>query len=746
MCTSLQDVAYAARRLMRAPLFTAAAVAIVAVGIGANATAFGLVDAVLLRSPPFERPEEVVSIFQHSDDGVPSPTAAYPAYLDMAAMTDVFAAVGAVSPAFETVQWETLNGVRDVAVEYATASYLPMLGLGPSRGRWFAPEHDQVGAGGFAVVSHRSWRTLMGGDPNAIGSTIRLNGQPITVIGVGPERFNGWLGAVVTDFWLSISSTFVGGPSRVANLERREDHWYGVKARLAPGVTVERARAAMDALALRLGEAFPELDAGRGITVFAHDEVRFDPEVDGTLLGAGAGLLAVVGLTLILACANLANLILVRGVSRTPEIALRRALGASASRVTRLVIVESLVLAALGGAAGLLLTAVAVDFVPLLLPVPGGATFDVVVDRRVIGFGLILTLATGVVFGLAPALLAAGADVAGALREQSRSALSGRCAVLARNALVGVQVAVSLVLVLGAGLLGRSFAAARAVDPGFGPSQLALVATNLLLGSVSNAEAPAVRREIVERIRAVPGVTHAALVSRLPVQPGGTTTTVVEGYEPPSGTGAIELAFTVVGEEYFEALGVPLIAGSTFGPDDRVDAPRVVVVNKTTARRFWGGDALDRRLRPQGAPDAWRRVIGVVGDVKVASVQEAPTPMFYYSAEQFGLSAFNVVVRTEGDPASLIGPLRATLREVDSALPLTRLTTMEAHLGSALAGPRTAARRSPGPAPRRPSSAASPSSPCCSPAWGSTGPFRSRWRRGPERWACGLRSGPHALG
>ncbi|NIP59565.1 MAG: hypothetical protein GWM92_14640, partial [Gemmatimonadetes bacterium] len=266
MSALIQDIRYAVRRLARTPLFTTAAVTILAVGIGANSGAFAVVDSVLFRPPPFERPEEVVSIYQDSDDGEPSSTS-YPAYEDMAAMTGVFAGVAAVSPGVAT--WEAPDGPEQVSVIYATASYLPVLGLEPSRGRWFAPEHDEVGAGAFAVVTHRTWRTKMGADPELVGRTIRLNGQPVTVIGVGPESFNGARGALVADFWLSISSTVVGGSFRVANLDRRQDHWYDVQARLAPGVGVARARAAMDALARRLAEAYPELNRGREITVFA---------------------------------------------------------------------------------------------------------------------------------------------------------------------------------------------------------------------------------------------------------------------------------------------------------------------------------------------------------------------------------------------------------------------------------------------------------------------------------------------
>jgi predicted permease len=683
MGTLLQDLRYAARRLARTPWFTLAAVAILAVGIGANAAAFSAVDALVFRPPPYAKPDEVVSVYQDSDEGDPSSTA-FPAYLDMAQATDVFAAVGAVSP--EAATWETVDGPQQVAIEYATASYLPVLGLSPTRGRWFTEEEDHVGAGLVAVVSAHSWRSRFGADPDVIGRTIRLNGQTVTIVGVGPERFNGSAGALVTDFWLSISSTPVGGPYRVTNLERREDHWYDVKARLASGVPIERARSAMSALALRMGETYPELDRGRDITVFAVDEVRFHPDVDGVLFGVGAALLGVVGLVLILACSNLANLILARGASRASEMAVRQALGASRGRVTRLFLAEAALLAALGGAAGLLLARGAVALFPLLpIDFPGGAALDLAVDHRVTVFGMLLALATALAFGLAPAVRARKGDVASAMREEGRGASPGRGASVTRKVLVGVQVAISLVLITGAGLAVRSLARTRAVDPGFDPASLAILATDLQQAGVASEDVTPVRDELLRRIAALPGVASASFTTRLPAQPGGSTTTVVEGYQPESGTGALELAFAFVGRDYFGTLGLPLVEGRAFGPDDRQGTPRVVVVNEAAARRFWGGQAVGGRVRPQSAPDAWREVVGVVGDAKVRALQEEPTPMMYLSAEQAAVGTFTIVVRAQGDPAALLQPLRAQLSAVAPSAPVARLATMDEHLGGTLA-------------------------------------------------------------
>jgi predicted permease len=577
---------------------------------------------------------------------------------------------------------------QQVAIEYATASYLPVLGLEPYRGRWFGPEHDRVGAELAAVVSHRTWRTKLGSDPDVIGRSIRLNNQAVTIIGIGPETFNGEAGALLTDFWLSISSTPVGGPFQVANLERREDHWYQVKARLASGSTIERARVAMDALAQDLAASYPELNRGRDITVFAHDEVRFHPEADGSLVGAGIGLFTVSGLVLLLACGNLGNLLLVRGIGRRPEMAVRQALGAGRGRVARLLLFEALLLSALGAATGLLLAGWSLRLVPgLPLPVPGGG-LDVGLDGRVIAFAIALAIMTGVLFGLLPSLHATRTHVASALRDEGRGSSAGRSVSVMRAGLLALQVAVSLVLVVGAGLMTRSLANVARVDPGFDAARIAVIGTNLRQGGVTDDETLVVATQVLERVAALPGVERAALTTRLPVAPGGTTTQVVDGHTPQSGTGSVELDFAFVSREYFETMGMPLVAGRGFTGDDRPESPRVVVVNETAARRFWGGEALGGRIRAESARDGWVQVVGVVADATVSSLDEPPTPQIFYSAEQAGVGGFSVVARTPGDPAALLGALRTALNDVRATLPVTRLMTLDTHLGDALAGAR----------------------------------------------------------
>jgi predicted permease len=692
MDTLLQDTRYAVRRLLRSPVFTLGAVALLAVGIGANTAVFTVVDALILRPPPWAEPERVVHVYQDSDDGEPSSNS-FPATRDMATYTDVFADVAATTPS--SAAWEGPDGAEPVATEYTTSSYMRVLGLEVQRGRWFGPEDDVVGGPPVAVVSAAAWRARLGGDPDVVGRTIRLNGQPVTIVGVGPERLTSTVTPLLTDFWLSISATALSGPFQVANLERREDHWYQALARLQPGVTRAQAEAAMDALAARLAEAYPELNRGRDITVFSSRDVRMHPQGDGDLR-LGGGLLSAIALTVLLvACANLANLLLVRGLGLSGEMAVRSALGAPKGRVARLFLIESMVLAGLGGLAGLILARWALLALPAL-PLANvlGGTLELGVDARVTLFALALVALTGLLFGLAPALRSARTDVSRALRDDRRGASSDRGTVRLRSVLVAVQVAASLVLVLGTGLLARSLAALQTVDTGVDVDRVAYLRVDWSRAGLGVEEGRTAIDELRARMEALPGVERVALTSRLPAQRTGTTTTEVEGYTPATGTGAVELPFAIVTDGYFEAVGIPLVAGRFFSQDDVPgDGGVAILVSEATARRFWGdADPIGRRMRGQGS-EAWTRtVVGVVGDAPVGGIGDGAAPIFYFSTRQSQGTPSYVIARTDGDPSAILAPMR---RELDAWRPSVTVSaqgTLASHFGASLATPRLAAR------------------------------------------------------
>lgn len=682
-----KDVRHAVRRLGRTPTFTLGALALMTLAIGATTAVFALVDQLLLKPPPFAEHERVVRVYQDSDEGDPS-SSSYPAYLDMAATEGVFTSVAATTPA--TVQMEVGDVTEALAIEFTTSSYLETVGLAPAEGRWFDADMDQVGAGNFAVVSHRAWRTRFGSAPDMVGRTLRLNGQPTLVVGIGPEGFNGALG-LVTDAWLSISSVAVGGSYRVTNLERREDHWYQVLARLADGVSIEQAQTAMTALSTRLAEAFPELNRGRDITVFAAADVRMHPQGDGELRRIGTLLMAVVLLVLLLATSNLGGLLLTRAVARSPEVAVRRALGASQARVARLLLVEAVLLTCAGGFAGLGFAAWLLSLLPttdFAGALPGSVAAPL--DLRVLLFSLLLMAGTGLFFGGIPALQVRRGDLAHAFRSGRSGANTGRSRF--RDALITVQVAVSLVLVVGAGVMVRSLSSYARTDPGVDAERLAFLSTDFARAGIGDSARAAALLDLTERFTALPGIESVAFANALPVRGGPSTTTVVEGYQPAAGTGSVELPFVLVSPSYFTTLGIAVREGRVYTTEDVGAGAPIVVVNQAAADRFWPGQsALGRRLRPQGSPDAWRRVIGVVANAKVASMSEPATPQIYYVLGEAGLNTPYVFARTSGAPEAALGVLRSGLRELNPALPVLALSTMEEHVGASLQGSRMTA-------------------------------------------------------
>lgn len=678
-----QDTRHGIRQLIRTPIFTLGAIALLAIGIGANVAVFTLVDRLMLRPLPYAQPDRVVHIYQDSDTGEPASNA-FPAYRDMAG-SNVFDAVMATSPSIAS--WDEGEVTTDVSIEFTTASHLAVTGLEMLRGRWFSGEHDSIGAEPVAVVSAPAWRARFQSAPGVVGRTVHLNGTPVTIIGVGPERLSGSFPPVVTDFWLSISANPIAGQFRVANLERREDHWYDVRARLAPGTTVDQARAAMHALAVSMGEAYPDIDRGRDITLRPVREVGLYPESETTLAVATAIVLTL----LLLASANLANLLMVRGIDRSGEMAIRRALGAGSLRVARLYLIESVLLSIVGGGAGLLLAQAALLALPMApLPPPFSSTLDLAIDGRIMLFALALMVSTGILFGLAPALRSARTHISGVLRADRRTSSLGRGMTRLRSGLIVLQVAGSFVLILAASLMGRSLVSMQRTDTGVDADRLAYVRTTFGRAGIEGPEAAVVLEELQARIRAIPGVTAVAAASGLPAQNSGTTTTIVEGYTPVTGSDAVELPFRVVTPGYFQTMGQALTRGRDFTARDIVGADRVVIVNEAASQRFWGGvDPIGRRLRSQGQPGVFRTVVGVATDAPVSTYPEAPVrPMFFVPSGQGLLGAPYLLAHTEGDPTSLLNPMRAALADVRASLPVSSQGTLAAHFGAALTVPR----------------------------------------------------------
>jgi predicted permease len=679
----LQDVRYAVRRLAASPLFALMAIVIVAVGIAANTTVFSAVNAVLLRPLPFANADRVVHVYQDSDEGMPA-TSSFPAYRAIAERRDVFANAAAVTNT--SVNAATDSGIRQSFVEFATSSYFPVLGLSPSRGRWFTQADDVAGAPATAVVSDHVWRTRFGSDPDILGRTVRLGGSAVTVVGVGPVDYNGTVTGTAVDFWLPLAALGpVMGSFGAQTLERPQDHWFLIRARLRDGVTVEQARAAMASVSNELGAKFAGLDQKRAISVLPADSVRIHPALDTNLVPAAVLLMTIVGLVLVLVCSNLAILLLLRGATQQRAVSIRMAMGAGRGQVVRQFLTESLVLAIAGGVLGALAARWVLQFLSRTdLPVQYGL-LDISIDYRVLAFVTALSVLTGVAFGLAPALRAMRTDMSGAIGGFT----AAKRHVGVKYGMVGFQVALSLVLLVVSGLVVRSMIQMERVDIGFNRDRLTVVTTSALQAGYAPPDARRVYRDIKDRLSALPGVQSVVRTTRLPLGRGPTNTLVISEYVSPGGTNTAEVAGATISPDYFDALGIRLLHGRTFRPQDDVNAPPVAIVNEAMARRYWGtSDVVGRRYGHDGVPNSSVEIIGVVKDVKVASLTEEPRPQFYRSLDQQGGFVVSYIVRSTGDHASMPGTLSRVVREVDAKLPILQTSTMDEYLTQQLLIPR----------------------------------------------------------
>jgi len=685
------------RRLVRDWRFTTAAVLILGLAIGATTAIFSVVNALLFRDPAFADPDRLVDIYQNDPAGRPLLVTSYAAYTEMAAYTDIFAATMAGSiptPA----RYLHDGGIRSATVEYATATYLDVLGLRPWLGRWFDQTEERPGAPPVAVLGQQTWTRVFRADPSIVGRVLRIEGVPVTIVGIGPANHRGTVDVgLVTDFWLPITAFPVlgqipaprGAPTIFAPLL--------VKARLRESVTLAQAKAAMDVLANRLEAESPdlvrgegELALGKGITVVPTTDVRIHPQADAPIMAVASVVLVVVGLILAIACSNLATLLLVRGAARAKDISVRLAMGATRRQLVRDLLTESLLLSLAGGIAGCVLAWWGLQALHGVdLPV----TVDLTLDSRVLACALALSLVTGVAFGLMPALKATRLDLLPALRDEGLPPIDHRRLTL-KNALLVVQVAVSVLLLGGTSIFLQQLAATRALRIGYAVEGVAMLETDVRFGGYSAAAALKMYDELLRRVAAVPGVQSAALSRGLPMGVEGTMPIVVEGAA--SDTRSPPAAMIWAGPGFFETLRIPLLHGRVFDARDRADTPRVAVITDTMARQYFGAtDAVGRRFRFQAEPGSWREVIGVVRDTGTGDfaddVVDPVGPLFYNSYTQAGLPPTTVTARTAGDAAALVAAMQRELRAVDVSLPVMTATTMAQQLEKPLAGPRAVA-------------------------------------------------------
>jgi predicted permease len=691
-----RDTRYGARRLMRDWRFTLAAVLILGLAIGANTAIFSVANAVLFRAQAFADPDRLVNIYQNDPAGRPLVVTSYDTYGRISEDTDIFALTLA-STIPMPVRYLDDGAVRDAIVEYATATYLDVLGLRPSLGRWFDESEERPGAPLVAVIGHQAWTRTFHADPSVLGRVIRIEGRPITIVGIGPAAHRGIVDVgVATDFWLPVTALpaiqvagLRDGPTIFAPLL--------VKARLREGVTVAQARAAMNLLGSRLAAELPddlpsagEFTLGPGITVVPSTDVRIHPQADVAVTALASVVLVIVALVLAIACSNLATLLLVRGATRAKEVSVRLAMGATRRQLVRTLLAESLLLSLTGGIAGCVLAWWGIQALQRIdLPF----RVDLSLDYRVLAFAFVLSLVTGIVFGLAPALKATRVDLLSTLRDEGLQPIDHRRLTL-KNALVVMQVAISVLLLGGTSIFLQLAAEARAHQVGYAVEGVAMLETDVRFAGYTENDARTVYTELLRRVEAVPGVESAALLRGLPMG-ANEVPIVVDG--APGRTGpSVGAAMLNAGPDFFETLRIPLLQGRVFDARDRADTPRVAVITDRMARQYFGGvNAVGRRFRVAADPDAWTEVIGVVPDTGTGrfedDVLDPIAPPYYISYTQASALPTTIVARTSRDAAALVAAMQRELRTVDVTLPVITATTMAQRLERSRAGPQAIA-------------------------------------------------------
>jgi len=701
-----KDIQFGLRMFTKNPGFTAVAALSLALGIGVNSTIFSLVNAVLLRPMPVDDPHQLVEIYSGTDLFEYSVNS-YLDYVDFREQNDVFSGLIAHSMMSARI---TLEGRSELVVgEIVTPNYFDILGVEPQMGRWFLPEEDRTeGTHPVAVVSHGAWQRRFGSDPSILGKTAKVNGKVYTIVGVTPEEFTGTVPGFSPEIWVPMMMAEDVDPSGITDrqpsptgdtrLEQRGTRWLFLKGRLKEGVTLEQAEAQFATIMKRLEQEYPETNEDRKITMMPAGKVRLHPMIDRYLTPAALLILAVVGLVLLIACANVANMLLARASARQQEIAVRLAIGASRMRLFRQLLTESILLSGLGGVLGLVFAYWTADLLLAFRP-PGDfpITLDLGIDSRVFLFTFGISLLAGLVFGLAPALQASRPDLMTVLRNEGTRGGGSRSRLQLRNVLVVGQVAVSLVLLIGASLLVRSLESASMMDVGFDDDRLAVLGVDLDLHGYDEEAGKAFFRQLVERASAVPGVESATLVQRLPLTVDLSMTGIyIEGHQQSEDDEPYLIDVTRVASDYFRTFGVPLVQGRDFSEADTEDAPKVAIINETMARMYWPEkDPIGQRFHTEGLDGPTTEIIGVCRDYNVRTVGEEPRPFLHSPRSQRYDSFANIVARTSGDPAALVGSLRREFLALDSdlmfidadAMPkLIEVTLLPVRMGAVLIG------------------------------------------------------------
>ena len=685
MSTLVADIRYSFRSLLKNPGLTLAAILSLGLGIGANTTIFTWVQAVLFRPIPLAADPSSIRIAAMENREGQSRSWSYPNFVDFRDRTKMLDVVAQDDQTFNIAVDDTAERAWGALV---SGNYFDVMGIRPAAGRFFTAK-DDVTPGGHpvAVLSYANWQRRFAGDPAVIGKQVTINSTPITIIGVAPEGFIGSFLGVSSAAWvpMAMQKEMMGGD----RMNQRGNGWFQSIVRLKPGVSQEQAQAEASAIMAQLEQEYRDFNEGRRLRIVQTWEAPFGA---GTVLAPLLGVLSVlVALVLVIACANVANLLLSKAVSRRREVAVRLSLGASRTRLIRQLLTESFLLAIVAGITGVVMAYWTMDVIMAFVP-PVDMPIDLGLrmDTTTLLFALGVSMVTGLIFGLAPALQASSNQTINALKEEGRSGSGGRTTGRLRNALVVAQVAVCLVLLVGATLFLRSFIAAQSLSPGFDASHVVTASMDMFPSGYTGDRHREFQRRALEAVQAIPGVQSASFGSRLPLGFGGNNSTSigVEGYVPRENE-EIVINYSTIGPRYFETMGVPIRQGREYIDTDTLQSPRTLVINESMAKRYWPeGKALGGKIR---LGQNLAEVVGIVADSKYSNINERPLAQLFFPMARSEVSTLRLFVKAAGDPGPIVADVRNAIRGIDATLPVYDARTLNEHMQIAVFAQRMAA-------------------------------------------------------
>ncbi len=678
----MNDLRFAFRQLRKSPGFTLIALLTLSLGIGANSAIFSVVDAVLLRPLPFPKPAQLVAVWE-TNPQTAQPTqsrneVAVADFLDWRARSTSFDGLSALY--YTSLNLTGTNEPERIQSADVTSDLFQTLGVQPALGRAFAKEEESLGSPRVAIISHALWERRFGADPGIVGKSVLLSGNPTTVIGVMPRDFQLQFPTnMQVDIWIPLRLN-------AARLANRQSHYLYVVGRLKDGVSIREAQTGLSGIAAQLQTRYPETNAGWGAKIISLHE-----QIVGNVQRYLYVLFAAVGIVLLIACANVANLLLVRAVARQREVGVRIALGASRARLIRQFLGESVVLSLLGGSLGLILARWSLDVLVALSPPEIPDLHHVGLHAPVLLWTFLICLATGILMGLVPAWQATNPEINETLKESGGRSVQGARHRSLHFFVMG-EVALALVLLIGAGLMLRTVARLQQVNPGFNPRHVLTMAVALPRQKYpTGAEMNRFFEQLLARVKSLPGIEAAGGIDPLPFSnSNGTTGFVIEGGEQLASAERPEVEQRTVTGDYFATMRIPVLQGRVFTGQDRAETPRSVIVNEAFARRYWPhGSAVGKRLGfDDGPQQKWWEIVGVIGNVKHQRLDAETNPEVYFAEAQSPGSYISLVVRTSAEPPSMISAVRAQIQALDPDQPVFEIMTMEQRIAAALAQSR----------------------------------------------------------